>query len=272
MKRNFRFLAATPVLLAAVSFGQVNGNATLTNAMDWVSQQSIVYVQLTGQQTIGSTTKHFDYEGYITRYKIGANGLPEPTLAASLYMDLEAYQIEGTTFTPLTRIVADGNYLWKYTFPGASYGTAGLSNSYSSTNYRSDPSVAAGDKALSALSGITDQFSDDIALLFKQSFANSGPTFQTWIGGAAQSALSTPTSIIYSNSSSQITYGVHVDVTGQTVLDSVSFNSNSSLAGTPVTTNWTMTVLPLTKVSNSKFQFVIPTGAIPIATSHTNGS
>lgn len=272
MKRTFRAISVLPILIAAPAFAQVNGQLTLTNAMTWLSQQTIVYVQMTGQQTTGSTTKQFDYEGYITRFKIGPDGSPQPTFAASLYLDLEGFQVNGTTFTPLTRIVADGNILWKYIYPDAPYGTGGLNNSYSSTNYRTDPSVPVGDKALSALSGITDQFSDEIALLFKQGFASSGPNFQTWIGGAAQSSASTANTIIYTNATSQITYNVSYDLTGETNLDSVSYKSNTTVAGSPVATTWTMTVLPLLKVSSAKFQFVPPAGSMPIATSHTNGS
>ncbi len=261
-----------PLLMALAAHGQVNANQIMNNAMSWLNQQSIVYVQLTGQQTVGSSTKNVDYEGYISRYKIGANGKPVPSSSASLYIDIEAYQEFGKKYVPLYRIVGDGSFMWKYTYPSATYGTGGLNNSYTSVSYVSDPSVAPSDKLLNALSGVTDQFSDQIALLFKEGFASNSPSFQTWIGGATLSTASTANLLIYNNATTQLDYLLSTDTTGDTILDSINFNSSDSFAGSRQSTSWNMTVWALTSVSPTKFQFVPPYGATPIATAHVNGN
>lgn len=256
--------AATAVLglSACLSFGQVNPGPTMVNALQWVGTQPAVYVQLQGQKLVGGKVQEVDYEAYITRFAVKADG----TLDTSQYrpqISIEAFVKNGDAYQPVSRIVGDGTYLYRYAYPNQTVFTAQRANSYLDIPYgsSSEPMMT----MLSGVSTLTDPYSDFISDLFRQAFNTASIQFNPWIGGSQLNPASSLTSITYQNPNSSITYFPVYASASDVHLPSVTYSSVLDILGTRQIQSWSMTIWPITTVSGAKFTFVPPAGALPIA-------
>jgi|GEM_PF-5899549 len=219
------------------------GESNIAQAVRNVGSMQTGFIRLRGATTVGSRVTPFEYDCYFDQ-TISASG--------NLQLLVRIDDFQNNIF--VNQLVADGKDLWKYDFTNRHY----MVQDY--TRNQATPPV---DTLFQKMSGLSDQYSDMVVLLLRQSFASSGSDYHNWLGGTQ--ATGSADDIIYQALNQSLEF-ILVGTDPDIYLSSVTSQKSDRLNNYNIYTTWTLDLpTPNFTIDPTLFRFKIPVGSIPIS-------
>ncbi|MHB8636246.1 MAG: hypothetical protein ACYC96_07215 [Fimbriimonadaceae bacterium] len=239
------------LLFAAVSapaYCQISGDMLIQNAMQALSTNPSIYLQLTGTDDVAGLRTGYTYSTYIQVSQIGGRVYDQ--------VNCTEYAGSGIYAKPIMSLIGDGVTLWRYDY---------VNNTYSAVNYGTYSGNQPADYTgalFRYLTSMSQEYMSYPIMLLRQIYSVDGARYQSWLPGV------TP----LTDSAGNVIYSVGVPprrtitfTMGTGALTDVAFDDVTTLRGVQKNTDWAIHIIGGLTINSSLFSFTPPKGARPIA-------
>ena len=241
-----RLVVPLVVALSALAHCQVGVLVSpIQAAMQALSTNASVFLQMTGQDVAGGVTTPFTYATYLQVSQVGSRVYDQ--------VNVTYYDAAGK---PQMCLVGDGVTLWRYDY---------RSNSYSAVNYGTYSGNQPADYTgamFRDLTSLSQGYMSYPILLLRQIYGVDGASYQSWLPGV-NPASDVAGNIVYSIGTPPRRTITFMLSTG--ALTDVVYDDVTTLRNLQKKTDWTIHIVGGPTMNPTLFKFVPPYGAKPVA-------